>query len=35
MLSFKSILRDFVVLHRLQFAVYIGFGTHVEPLSMF
>lgn len=35
MLSFKSILRDFVVLHRLQFAVYIVFGRHMEPLSMF
>lgn len=35
MLSFTSIVRDFAVLHRWPFAVYIGFGTHVEPLSMF
>lgn len=35
MLSFRSILRDFAVLHRWQFAAYVGFGTHMEPLSMF
>ena len=35
MVSFKSVLRDFAVLHRLQFAVYIGLGRHMEPLSMF
>jgi len=34
-LSFESILRDFAISHRLQFAAYISFGTHMEPLSMF
>lgn len=34
MLSFKSILSDFAILHRLHFAAYIGFGTPVDPLSM-
>ena len=30
-----SILRDFVVLLRLQLAVYIGLGAHMDALSTF